>query len=145
MLQEVTRPDSFWKSIGIPISLWKQGGTQWLISHLEKHPYCPAKPRGDYWCVPRNLTGVLMSVNRQELWSFIPVVTQECIPGSRCNSRKLCDFPLAERWAPIPGHPLHSNFLFAIKHVRSHTVSITSSRLSSSNSVSCKAFIDCFY
>ena len=53
--------------------------------HIEKRPYCPAKPQRDYRVVPHNQTGGLTSLNKYRLESIIPAVTREYTPGSHCN------------------------------------------------------------
>ena len=44
----------FWKWIGIPISLFQLESEPWSPAHLQKRPYCPAKPSLDSWGVNRN-------------------------------------------------------------------------------------------
>ena len=53
MLQKVTMPDSSWKFIGNPISLCQLEKEAYLVLHLQKYPYFPAKPSLDSWGVRR--------------------------------------------------------------------------------------------
>ena len=43
-----------WKWIGIPISLFQVESEHGLLTHLQKRPYCPAKPSFHSWGVHRN-------------------------------------------------------------------------------------------
>ena len=91
-----------------------------LNSHLTSRRVCIVLPPLDYLpdlsLIPRQVSW-LHWTNYSFEWTYPPYL--ENIPQVPAATREnICDFPLAERWGPIPLHCVQSNCVFPIKHVR---------------------------
>ena len=111
-------PDSSWKLIGIPISLWKLEKEAYLLLLIQKHLKIPAKPSLDSWGVHRTYTCVLTSLNKHAFRIDIPTVLKNITQVPAATRENPWDFPFTTRWGPFPVHCMQSNCVFPNKHIR---------------------------
>ena len=113
-------PDSSWKLIWIPISLWQLQRCQASPHHLTSTGIPMALPNLEENAEVSLTTG-------QESWSRLINASFEGpsppklqgLPQDPSISREIPrDLFLPVRWCPIPLHCMHSNSLFPIKHKR---------------------------
>ena len=119
VLQKETMPDSSWKLIGIPISLWqleRHHGSHASPREVSLLP-CQASKRMLRCPLQLNLsphaiepTGILKGYPRLNLGIY---------PGSRFNSRKTMRLHHFREMRPVSLHCGQNNSVFTIKHERS--------------------------